>query len=76
MVSDSGLETELTYDGYQLSFPKGRYLAMVRNRYMSLLSGFTDAELEQGITQIRERYPGDRLEFPDTFAFIRGIKPL
>jgi SAM-dependent methyltransferase len=76
MMSDAGLETELTYDSYQLSFPRDQYLAMIRNRYMSLLSDFTDAELESGITQIRERYPGDRLEFRDTFAFIRGIKPL
>jgi hypothetical protein len=47
---------------------------MVRDRYMSLLASFTDAELERGITEIRERFPGDRLEFADRFAFIRGIR--
>ncbi|MGH3281745.1 MAG: class I SAM-dependent methyltransferase [Trebonia sp.] len=74
MLSASGLDTELTYDGYPLSFAKDRYLAMVRNRYMSLLASFTDAELEDGISEIRERYSGDRLEFDDRFAFIRGVR--
>jgi hypothetical protein len=74
MLSGAGLETELTYDSYALTFEKDRYLAMVRDRYMSLLASFTDAELERGITEIRERFPGDRLEFADRFAFIRGIR--
>jgi SAM-dependent methyltransferase len=73
MLSAAGLETELTYDSYPLSFEKDRYLAMVRNRYMSLLASFTDAELEDSINQIHKRYPGNHLEFADRFAFIRGV---
>ena len=74
VLSGAGLETELSYDSYTLTFEKDRYLAMVRDRYMSLLADFTDTELEHGITEIRERFPGDRLEFADRFAFIRGIR--
>ncbi|MCW2934136.1 MAG: Methyltransferase type 11 [Actinomycetia bacterium] len=74
MLSSAGLETGVTWDSYGLTVEKNRYLSMVRNRYMSLLSTFTDAELERGITEIRERHPGDRLEFADRFAFIRGIQ--
>jgi SAM-dependent methyltransferase len=74
MLPGAGLEAELTYDSYELTFGKDRYLSMVRNRYMSLLADFNDAELEHGITEIRERYPGDRLEFTDRFAFIRGTR--
>jgi hypothetical protein len=48
---------------------------MIRDRYMSLLASFTDAELERGITEINEHHPGDRLDFRDRFAFIRGIRP-
>ena len=48
LLSDAGLETELTYDSYTLTLAKDRYLSMVRNRYMSLLASFTDAELERG----------------------------
>jgi SAM-dependent methyltransferase len=74
VLSDAGLETELSYDSYTLTLEKDRYLSMVRDRYMSLLASFTDAELERGITEIRERFPGDRLEFADRFAFICGIR--
>jgi len=45
---------------------------MVRNRYMSLLSVFDDAQLEAGVAQIRREHPVDRIEFPDTFAFVLG----
>jgi len=74
VLSGADLETELTHDSYTLSFEKERYLSMVRDRYMSLLASFTDAELERGISEIRERFPGDRLEFADRFAFIRGTQ--
>lgn len=74
MLSSAGLETGVTYDSYRLSVRKDRYLSMVRNRYMSLLSSFTDAELEQGITEIQDRHPGDYLEFADRLAFVRGIR--
>jgi 2-polyprenyl-3-methyl-5-hydroxy-6-metoxy-1,4-benzoquinol methylase len=74
ILSATGLETEVTQDSYPLTVEKDRYLSMVRNRYMSLLSTFTDTELEQGITEIQERHPGDRLEFTDRFAFIRGTR--
>jgi SAM-dependent methyltransferase len=73
-LSAAGLETELTYDSHTLSFDKDRYLAMIRNRYMSLLASFTDTELEDGIHEIQNRYPGDRLKFADQFAFIRGTR--
>ena len=74
MLSAGGVETEVTYDSYTLTFAKDRYLSMVRNRYMSLLASFTDTEIERGITQIQEHYPGDHLKFADQFAFIRGTR--
>jgi SAM-dependent methyltransferase len=74
MLSSAGLETGVTYDSYRLTMRKVRYLSMVRNRYMSLLSSFTDAELEQGIIEIQDRHPGDHLEFADQFAFVRGTR--
>jgi ubiquinone/menaquinone biosynthesis C-methylase UbiE len=74
ILAGAGLRTELTYDSFPLSFSKQRYAGMIRNRYMSLLASFTDAELESGIAEISERYPGDRLDFRDRFAFIRGIR--
>jgi SAM-dependent methyltransferase len=71
-----GLVASVTYDSYQLEFPRDRYLAMVRDRYMSLLSLFSDAELEDGIREISDRYPMQRLRFEDRFAFVLGRRPL
>jgi hypothetical protein len=40
----------------------------------SLLSHFNDAEIEAGITEIRQAHPGEEIAFADTLAFIRGVK--
>lgn len=75
LMSAAGLHAELTYDGFPLAFETSRYLQMVRNRYMSLLSEFTDEQLETGIAQIRRDHPGKQVTFTDTFAFILGTLP-
>ena len=72
-MADAGLTVELSYDEFPLVFPTERYLAMVRDRYMSLLSTFDDDEVAAGIEEIRRRYPGGRVEFKDRFAFVLGI---
>ncbi|MFC0862546.1 class I SAM-dependent methyltransferase [Sphaerimonospora cavernae] len=73
-LGDSGLAAELTFDEFPLTFSLERYAGMVRNRYMSLLSSFDDAEIEAGIAEIRDRHPGPELSFPDRFAFVLGVK--
>jgi ubiquinone/menaquinone biosynthesis C-methylase UbiE len=70
----AGLEAELDYEGFPLVFPVERYLQMVRDRYMSLLSHFSDAELEAGAGEIRRAHPGDEISFEDRFAFVTGVK--
>jgi SAM-dependent methyltransferase len=74
MLTDSGLTARVAYEEYELAIPKARYLAMVRDRYMSLLSAFTDDEIEHGITEIRQGHPEEVLEFTDRFAFIYGTR--
>jgi hypothetical protein len=49
---------------------KDQWLAMVADRYMSLLARFDDAELQAGIAEIDARHPGPMMEFEDRFAFI------
>ncbi|MGA9693632.1 MAG: class I SAM-dependent methyltransferase [Pseudonocardiaceae bacterium] len=70
---EAGLAVELSYDEFPLVFPTERYLAMVQDRYMSLLSTFDDEEVDAGVEEIRRRYPGGRVEFKDRFAFVLGI---
>ncbi len=70
----AGLEAELAYESFPLEFPAERYLQMVRDRHMSLLSHFSDAELEAGVAEIRRDHPGDQISFEDRFAFVLGVK--
>lgn len=67
-----GLDAEVTYEAYPLSFTRDRYLTMVNNRYMSLLSEFDDAELAEGSKEIAREHPEDLFEFEDRFAFVLG----
>jgi hypothetical protein len=53
-----------------LAIPKQRWLAMVADRYMSLLAKFDDQQLRAGIAEIDARHPGPILEFDDRFAFV------
>jgi SAM-dependent methyltransferase len=75
LLGEAGLETGLTYDRFHLRFPAERYLQMVRDRYMSLLSHFSDEELEAGAAEIRRAHPGEYIEFDETYAFILGTVP-
>jgi SAM-dependent methyltransferase len=72
LVRAAGLATEVSYDSFPLTFPTERYLQMVANRYLSLLSHFDDDQLDDGIAQIRRAHPGEEISFRDTFAFILG----
>jgi 2-polyprenyl-3-methyl-5-hydroxy-6-metoxy-1,4-benzoquinol methylase len=71
----AGLAAEVTYETYRREFARDRYVAMVRNRHMSLLSEFDDAELEDGIREIEREHPEEVLEFDDRFAFVLGRHP-
>jgi SAM-dependent methyltransferase len=70
----AGLSTRLSYEGFELDIPKGRYLSMVRERYMSLLSTFDDDEIEAGIGEIDREHPQEMLRFADRFAFVLGVR--
>jgi SAM-dependent methyltransferase len=70
----AGLKVDLRYESFGLSIEKARYMRMVRSRYMSLLSSFDDEDLERGISEINERYTGERLEFTDRHAFVLGTR--
>jgi ubiquinone/menaquinone biosynthesis C-methylase UbiE len=71
----AGLAVEVTYEIYRRRFARDRYVAMVRNRHMSLLSTFDDAQLEDGIKEIEREHPEEVLEFDDRFAFVLGRRP-
>lgn len=71
-LRSAGLETSITHVEHELRLDRDRYLGMVRARYMSLLSTFSDSEIEKGIEEIRFAHPEPVLAFPDRFAFVLG----
>jgi SAM-dependent methyltransferase len=70
----AGFSTSFSVRSYPINLPKSKYIDMVRNRYMSVLEHFTDAELEKGIKSICETQKGDELEFIEVFYSIKGVK--
>ncbi|WP_239313345.1 trans-aconitate 2-methyltransferase [Frankia sp. Cj3] len=73
-IRRAGLSASVTYHDFPLEIPKGRYLAMVRDRYMSLLATFDDVEIEAGLAEIDRRHTEKILSFPDRFAFVLGAR--
>ncbi|KOV62890.1 methyltransferase type 11 [Streptomyces sp. MMG1121] len=68
----AGLEAGLSHVEHELRIDRDKYLGMVRSRYMSLLSTFSDSEIDKGIEEMRLAHPEPVLAFPDRFAFILG----
>jgi SAM-dependent methyltransferase len=68
----AGLDAGLSYVEHELRIDRDKYFGMVRARYMSLLSTFSDSEIEKGIEEMRVAHPEPVLVFPDRFAFILG----
>ncbi|MFE9723145.1 class I SAM-dependent methyltransferase [Streptomyces sp. NPDC005794] len=71
-LSAAGMEAELVHVEHELCIDRDKYFGMVRARYMSLLSTFSDAEIDEGIEEMAAAHPGPVLTFPDRFAFVRG----
>ncbi|MFT6937077.1 MAG: hypothetical protein ACJA1N_001377 [Saprospiraceae bacterium] len=65
----------IDFISYPLSIEKNRYLKMVTNRYISILSLFSDDEIKTGIKEIEKKHKNhDYLEFDDIFVVVTGKK--
>ncbi|TDD62596.1 methyltransferase domain-containing protein [Actinomadura darangshiensis] len=65
-----GLHSEVSTASFPLTIGKDRWLEMVADRWMSLLSKFDDVQLAAGIAEIDATYSGPVLEFDDSFVFV------
>ncbi|NLU71698.1 class I SAM-dependent methyltransferase [Streptomyces sp. HNM0575] len=77
-MRDAGLEVATGHAAFPVRVERDHWLELVRNRWMSVLSTFSDAELADGLAEIADTAgagPGGLLEFPDRFAFIEGRAP-
>ncbi|MFE6685796.1 class I SAM-dependent methyltransferase [Streptomyces sp. NPDC057743] len=74
-LRNAGLETTIEYEEFPATIDREVWIDLVSDRWMSVLSNFSDAELARGIEEIRERYTAPQLELLDRFVFILGHRP-
>lgn len=72
ILTTHGVHTTQQHEEFPVTMATERYLDMVADRYMSLLTRFSDADLAAGIAEIREVHPGEQLTFPDRYVFVRA----
>lgn len=71
----AGLDVTASYERYSVDIERDSWLELVRGRWMSVLSTFTDAELDHGLSLIGEAYPQRCISFVESFAFVLGRLP-
>jgi len=69
-LESCGFATSYRLHPYRFDLAKSTWFEMIRNRFMSDLAGFTDAEIEAGLTEIDAAFPADRIEIPDNILFL------
>lgn len=75
LVKEAGFDVERETFEYRHRIPREQYVQMVSDQYMSVLSTFSEAEIEAGMAEIEERYGDtDVLEYTDRFECITGRK--
>ncbi len=74
-LREGGLAVEVEMVDRPLAVDRERYAEMLRGRYMSLLSGFGDDELEAGVNEMLARHPEPVLCFTYRLAFVTGSRP-
>lgn len=71
-MREAGLTVTTSVETYPVRIERERWLRLVGDRWMSVLSTFDDDEIARGLAEITERYPDERLEFADRFTLVLG----
>jgi ubiquinone/menaquinone biosynthesis C-methylase UbiE len=68
-----GMEVAVAHEAFELEISVDTYLEMVQDRYMSLLSRFTDQQLDDGVREMAAAAPESGIyRFADRFVFVTG----
>lgn len=74
-MSDAGLAAEWSYQQFEATVDPEHYRKLVGNRWMSVLTTFTDEELADGLEEMRHKQEGlKELRYVDRFGFVLGRK--
>lgn len=76
LLQRAGFTVERETFEHRHRLPRETYFRMVQGRYMSMLTSFTDEELEAGLAEMAGTHAGrETLEYTDRFDFITAVKP-
>lgn len=76
LLRDQGLEVSVTRKSYPVTLSTAWFLEMVRGRYLSFLSKFSDTELEEGIREMKSKFINSSIiNFTENYIYIKGVKP-
>lgn len=70
----AGFSVDVFCESFVIRLPKQRWFDMLKARFISDLSRFSDEEIEAGITEIENIYQGDTIEVNDMLYFLAGSK--
>jgi ubiquinone/menaquinone biosynthesis C-methylase UbiE len=75
-LEQAGFNVQRDVLDYQHRIPKDHYFKMVRSCYMSVLTRFSEEDLEAGLAEMDATHAGkDVLEFVDHFDYLTAEKP-
>jgi 2-polyprenyl-3-methyl-5-hydroxy-6-metoxy-1,4-benzoquinol methylase len=74
-IGASGLDVKCMEAVYIATMPKQNWFDMVRSRFWSTFSAFSDKELEEGIAELAAKYADvDTVQFDDRLIILIGTK--
>lgn len=71
----AGLEVELREEAFAFEIPKEEWFALIRRRFWSTFSHFSDEQLEVGIAEIDVAHADSTLRFEERLTFVVATKP-
>ncbi|MBO0806077.1 MAG: class I SAM-dependent methyltransferase [Nocardiopsaceae bacterium] len=75
-MSDAGLSVTESLREFEATVDPDHYRELVGKRWMSVLATFSDAELADGLEEMRRKHSGQaELRYTDRSAFILGRRP-
>ena len=76
LLQDAGFQVDRDALDYEHRIPRDHYFKMVQSCYMSVLTSFSQDELEAGLAEMSAKYVDqDIVEFVDHFDYLTATKP-
>lgn len=69
-LQQAGYHTQLNIIDYAIHHSKQHWYTMLRARFMSDLAHFSQADIETGICELDQQYPGNQIHHSDQLLFV------